>query len=236
MLNEDTIRTVLVRQDSWGNTPADWFSWSWIQSRISVSVASDQSSWNPGQYAMQRRYPQDKCYSAKHKLTYQLCQCHLTVSYHHIQYGISREEDLHPIPISSHHQLPSHPVYCFKRGGLTNYINITSLSATVIFNIPFQEQMTYLLNWTYSIVIYQYPILSREHLHPELSLDVELTCTALAWQRVEFESRSWTRTRAMSSGLELELEPWVQALNLNSTHNSNSILNSWVWLEYHLPN
>ena len=139
------------------------------------------------------------------RMTYPLYHYHITISYHHIQYTISREEDLPPIPISSHHQLQSHPVYCFKRGGLTNYINITSLSATVIFNIPFQEQMTYLLNWTYSIVIYQYPILSREHLHPELSLDVELTCTALAWQRVEFESRSWTRTRAMSSGLELEL-------------------------------
>ena len=115
------------------------------------------------------------------RMTYPLYHYHITISYHHIQYTISREEDLPPMPISSHHQLQSHPVYCFKRGGLTNYINITSLSATVIFNIPFQEQMTYLLNWTYSIVIYQYPILSREHLHPELSLDVELTRTAFTF-------------------------------------------------------
>ena len=77
------------------------------------------------------------------RTTYPLYQYHITINYHHIQYTISREEDLPPMPISSHHQLQSHPVYCFKRGGLTNYINITSLSATVIFNIPFQEQMTY---------------------------------------------------------------------------------------------
>ena len=37
------------------------------------------------------------------------------VSYHHIQYTISREEDLPAIPTSYHHQLPSHLILSQER-------------------------------------------------------------------------------------------------------------------------
>ena len=100
------------------------------------------------------------------RVTYLLYQHHITVSYHHVQYSISKEDDLPTIPTSHHHQLPSHPIYHFKRGGLTRYTNIISLLATITSNIPFQERMTYELYQHHITVSYhhiQYTI-SREDL------------------------------------------------------------------------
>ena len=97
--------------------------------------------------------------------TYPLYQHHITVSYHHVQYSISKEDDLPTIPTSHHHQLPSHPIYHFKRGGLTHYTNVISLLATITSNIPFQER-TYILyqhHITFSYHHIQYSI-SKEDL------------------------------------------------------------------------
>ena len=84
--------------------------------------------------------------------TYILYQYHLTINYHHIQYTVSREDDLPTIPLSYHHQLPSHPVYHFKRGGLTSYTNIISPSTTITSSILFQERRTYKLYQHHIIV------------------------------------------------------------------------------------
>ena len=188
---KDTFRTVLARLNSRGNIIADWCLRRWVQSRISVSVALDHSSWNHSQYETQRRYSQEECYSAKaswltsytsvtspsatiksnivfqKRRTYPLYQHHITISYHHIQYTISRE-DSPTIPTSYLCQLSSHPIYHFKRGGLTCYTNIISLSATITSNIPFQERRTYPLYQHHITVSYhhiQYTISREEDLH-----------------------------------------------------------------------
>ena len=73
------------------------------------------------------------------RITYPLYQHHITISYHYAKNTISREEDLPTIPTSHHHQLPLCQIYHFKRGGLTRYTNIISLSATITSNNHFKR-------------------------------------------------------------------------------------------------
>ena len=135
-----------------------------------MSVAYDQSSWNNGQYETRRRYSQEKCYSAKRKLTYPLYQHHITISYHHIQYTISGEEDLPTIPTSYHHQLPSHLILIQERRTYPLY-HIISPSATITSSILFQERRTFRLTSYTNIISPSATITSdtisrEEDLHP----------------------------------------------------------------------